>query len=89
MIGAIIGDIVGSAYEFNPTNDYDFEFFPNEASFTDDTICTIAIADALLRDRDFGESLHDWCRAVTEADLLHGCAVTTLSRTTLSAMALQ
>lgn len=43
MIGAIIGDIVGSAYEFNPTNDYDFEFFPNEASFTDDTICTIAI----------------------------------------------
>lgn len=62
MIGAIIGDIVGSAYEFNPTNDYDFEFFPNEASFTDDTICTIAIADALLRDRDFGESLHDWCR---------------------------
>lgn len=62
MIGAIIGDIVGSAYEFNPTNDYDFEFFPNEASFTDDTICTIAIADALLRCRDFGESLHDWCR---------------------------
>ena len=62
MLGAIIGDIVGSAYEFNPTNDYNFELFPAEANFTDDTVCTIAIADALLRDRDFGESLHDWCR---------------------------
>ena len=27
MLGAIIGDIVGSAYEFNPTNDYNFEMF--------------------------------------------------------------
>ncbi len=62
MLGAIIGDIVGSAYEFNPTNDYSFELFPKEANFTDDTVCTIAIADALLRNRDFGESLHDWCR---------------------------
>ena len=62
MVGAIIGDIVGSAYEFNPTNDDSFELFPKEANFTDDTVCTIAVADALLRNRDFGESLHDWCR---------------------------
>ena len=62
MLGAIIGDIVGSAYEFNPTNDYNFEMFAEGSSFTDDTICTIAIADALLKGRDYGESLHDWCR---------------------------
>lgn len=62
MLGAIIGDIVGSAYEFNRTNDYNFELFPSSANFTDDTICTIAVADALLRGRDFGESLHEWCR---------------------------
>lgn len=62
MLGAIIGDIVGSVYEFNPTNDYNFEMFKAGSTFTDDTICTIAIADALLRDRDYGESLHDWCR---------------------------
>lgn len=61
MLGAIIGDIVGSRFEFNPTNDYDFELFSPKCSFTDDTICTIAVADALLKDRDFGESLHDWC----------------------------
>ena len=61
MLGAIIGDIVGSRFEFNPTNDYNFELFSPKCSFTDDTICTIAIADALLKDRDFGASLHDWC----------------------------
>ena len=62
MIGAIIGDIIGSRYEFDATNDYDFELFSDKNSFTDDTICTIAIADAILKGRDYGESLHDWCR---------------------------
>jgi len=62
MLGAIIGDIVGSRHEFNPTNDYNFEFFTDECKFTDDTICTVAVADAILKKRDYGESLHDWCR---------------------------
>lgn len=61
MLGAIIGDIVGSRFEFNPTNDYHFELFGEGCSFTDDTVCTIAIADALLKGKDFGESLHEWC----------------------------
>lgn len=62
MLGAIIGDIVGSRFEFHPTNDYNFEFLGKECSFTDDTICTVAIADALLKGKGFGESLHDWCK---------------------------
>lgn len=62
MLGAIIGDIVGSRYEFNSTNNYNFEMFGPDSGFTDDTVCTIAIADALLKGRDFGQSLHDWCR---------------------------
>jgi ADP-ribosylglycohydrolase len=62
MLGAIIGDIVGSRFEFNPTNDYNFELFTDECSYTDDTVCTIAVADALLKSRDYGESLHAWCR---------------------------
>ena len=62
MLGAIIGDIVGSRFEFNPTNDYNFELFGHGCSFTDDTVCTIAVADALLKNKDFGESLHQWCR---------------------------
>ena len=62
MIGAILGDVIGSAYEFNPTNDYDFELFTESSSFTDDTICTIAVADALLKGNSFEESLRTWCR---------------------------
>ena len=61
MLGAIIGDIVGSRWEFNPTNEYNFEWLSSENGFTDDTICTVAVADALLKERDFGESIHDWC----------------------------
>ena len=90
MVGAIIGDIVGSAYEFNPTNDYSFELFPKEANFTDDTVCTIAVADALLRNRDFGESLHDVAilipREDTEVDLHLGYEVTIRSHTIRSGM---
>lgn len=62
MLGAIIGDIVGSRWEFNPTNDYNFELFSDKNGFTDDTICTVAVADALLKGRDYGESIHEWCR---------------------------
>lgn len=62
MLGAIIGDIVGSKYEFNNTFDYNFEMFGEDSDFTDDTICTVAIADAILNKRSYQESLHDWCR---------------------------
>ena len=61
MLGAIIGDIVGSRWEFNPTNDYNFEWLSGENGFTDDTICTVAVADALLKGKDFGESIYEWC----------------------------
>lgn len=62
MLGAIIGDIVGSRWEFNPTNDYNFELFSDKNDFTDDTVCTIAVADAILNHKDYGNTLHDWCR---------------------------
>lgn len=62
MLGAIIGDIIGSRWEFSPTNNYNFEWLSEENGFTDDTICTVAVADALLMNRDFGESIHNWCR---------------------------
>lgn len=61
MLGAIIGDIVGSRFEFNNTHSTRFKLFTPECSFTDDTICTIAIADALLKHQDYARSLRDWC----------------------------
>jgi ADP-ribosylglycohydrolase len=63
MLGAIIGDIVGSRWEFNPTNDYNFEWLSKENDFTDDTICTVAVADALLHGSDdYARYIHEWCR---------------------------
>ncbi len=61
MLGAIIGDIVGSRWEFNPTNNYCFEWLSEKNNFTDDTVCTIAVADALINGLDFGETIHKWC----------------------------
>ena len=68
MLGAIVGDIVGSRFEFNNTDLYDFELFTQESSYTDDTICTIAIADAINRrntrkggDPCYAANLLRWC----------------------------
>ena len=62
MIGAIIGDIIGSDYEFNNTSDYHFPFFEEGTDFTDDTICSIAIADAILNKMDYQTAMRKWCR---------------------------
>jgi len=48
MLGAIIGDIVGSVYEWKNIKTKDFPLFGEKNFFTDDTVMTIAVADALL-----------------------------------------
>lgn len=63
MLGAIIGDIVGSVYEFNNYRAKDFTpFFHPKAFFTDDTVCTIAVADALVNRKDPATTLREWGR---------------------------
>lgn len=62
MLGAIIGDIVGSRFEFDNIYKTDFELFTPECAFTDDSICTIAVADAIMRNEEIGKVLHEWCR---------------------------
>ena len=52
MIGAIIGDIVGSPYEFGNIKSKDFPLFTDGCDYTDDTIMTVAVAKALLRARN-------------------------------------
>ncbi|MBO4539473.1 MAG: ADP-ribosylglycohydrolase family protein [Clostridia bacterium] len=47
MIGAIIGDIVGSVYEWNNIKTKDFQLFDNRSFFTDDTVMTLAVGKAL------------------------------------------
>ena len=49
MIGAILGDIVGSIYEFDNIKTKEFELFDKECIFTDDSVMTIAIAETLMQ----------------------------------------
>ncbi len=60
MLGAITGDVVGSPYEFNNHRSTRFPLFPQEADFTDDSVLTIAVAEAILEDRPFHRALQDW-----------------------------
>ena len=48
MIGAIIGDIIGSVYEWNNIKTKDFPLFSPKCFFTDDTVMTLAIAEGLM-----------------------------------------
>ena len=48
MIGAIIGDIVGSRFEWNNNKSKDFEFLTYKCFPTDDSIMTLALAQAIL-----------------------------------------
>ncbi|MBR1728049.1 MAG: ADP-ribosylglycohydrolase family protein [Selenomonadaceae bacterium] len=48
MYGAILGDIIGSVYERDSIKKKDFPLFSKESRFTDDTMMTIAVADALI-----------------------------------------
>ena len=52
MLGAIIGDSVGSSYEFHNTKDYNFRLFLPESNYTDDSVMTMAVASWLLLDPD-------------------------------------
>ena len=50
MLGAIIGDMVGSVYEFDNIKKVDFPFFSERSTYTDDSIMTVAVAEWLLSD---------------------------------------
>lgn len=63
MFGAMIGDLVGSVYEWHNHKAKDFQplISPN-AFFTDDSVLTVAVADAFLNGRDLVASFKDWGR---------------------------
>ncbi len=57
MIGAITGDIIGSIYEFNQIKTKDFPLFSEDCTFTDDSVLTVAVADAILSGGSYLESV--------------------------------
>ncbi len=64
VYGAIAGDIIGSVYEFDNTSREDFPLFRNDSDFTDDTVLTVAVAEAMTSGKSFSELLweygNDW-----------------------------
>ena len=67
MIGAIAGDIIGSIYEQDPVKTKDFPLFDPWCCFTDDTVLTVAVADAILTGRSYQESIREIGRRYPEA----------------------
>lgn len=78
MLGAIIGDIVGSRFEFNNHKSTDFEFFHPDCFVTDDSIMTLAIAKACLeteyaveRNQEYTDVMGDFCSVLSEKTVEH------------------
>lgn len=68
MLGAIAGDIIGSIYEFNAQmKSESFPLFSARSQFTDDTVLTVAVADAILQGGDYGVYIKDYARRYPDA----------------------
>ena len=67
MIGAIAGDIIGSVYERHPIKTKDFPLFHPRCRFTDDTVLTVAVADAILLGLPYIDSIRETGRHYPDA----------------------
>jgi ADP-ribosylglycohydrolase len=67
MLGAIAGDVIGSVYEASPVKTTDFALFTPGSRFTDDTVLTVATAEALLGDGDYAGAYRRYGRAYPNA----------------------
>ena len=65
MLGAIVGDIVGSIYEFDNHRSKEFLLFGEKCTFTDDTVLTVAVADCLMNDGNYAEYIKNYARKYT------------------------
>ncbi|HLJ55693.1 MAG TPA: ADP-ribosylglycohydrolase family protein [Chthonomonadaceae bacterium] len=57
MIGAIAGDIIGSVYEWKRIKTKEFPLFDGDCRFTDDSVLTIAVADAILTGQSYLQTI--------------------------------
>ncbi|MBN2809782.1 MAG: ADP-ribosylglycohydrolase family protein [Deltaproteobacteria bacterium] len=62
MLGAIAGDIIGSVYERHNLKSKEFVLFSPAARFTDDSVLTVALAEAIMDNADFGLVMKRYCR---------------------------
>ncbi len=62
ILGAIAGDVIGSIYEVHNVRSTDFPLFTDWSDFTDDTVLTFAVADAILNKKEFGQTIWEYGR---------------------------
>lgn len=62
MFGAVIGDIAGSIYENIRIKRKNINLFGPLSFYTDDTVLTIAVADALMNNKDYADNLKKYAR---------------------------
>jgi ADP-ribosylglycohydrolase len=67
MIGAIAGDIIGSVYEWHNIKTKSFELFDEECFFTDDTVLTVALADAIIHNKNYGKVMKEYYQSYPDA----------------------
>lgn len=72
MFGAIAGDIIGSLFEGNPVKSKDFCLFSPASRYTDDTVLTLAVGEALLADRDYASNFRAFYRMFPDRDYGEG-----------------
>jgi ADP-ribosylglycohydrolase len=67
IIGAIVGDVIGSVYEFHNVKKTDFTLFGVGSNFTDDTVMTVAVADWLVTEGDLQDIMRTYGRKYPRA----------------------
>jgi ADP-ribosylglycohydrolase len=67
LFGAIAGDMIGSRHEWKACTDPQFALFSKSSRLTDDSVLTIAVADAILNQRGYGEAIVEYARKYPKA----------------------
>ena len=67
IMGAIIGDIIGSAYEWNNVKTTGFPIFGKRTTFTDDSVLTVGTMDSILNQTDYVQSYQIYGRKFPDA----------------------
>jgi len=67
LFGAIAGDMIGSRHEWKACTDPQFALFSKSSKFTDDTVLTLAVADAIINQRGYSEAIVEYARRYPKA----------------------
>ena len=92
MLGAIIGDIVGSVYEWNNIKTKDFPLFREDCFFTDDTVMTCAVTEAIMnggQKDDFIDAMKKYGKMYPDAATVLGLVVGSIVTIVILTIALE